>query len=284
MKRSIVLVVVFLTVGAFVNTNAQVFNRIIKREDMLNRKPVPLQGVREADVIWAKNVWRIVDLREKMNQPLYYPTKEIEGRINLVNLLLRGVEDGVLTAYDARTDDDFKVPITYEQVKERFGAASSVRQVRDFETGELEERVVEGQIRSEDVKQFMVKEIWYFDKQTSTLQVRVLGLCPIQEIYRDGEGEVEQQATQRRKVFWISYPEARELLARNSVFNPYNDAAALSFDDLFVKRIFHSYIVAESNTHNNRIVSEYLSGQDAMMESKRIEERIFNFEQDLWEY
>ena len=68
------------------------------------------------------------------------------------------------------------------------------------------------------------------------------------------------------------------------VLNQYNPALQMSFDDLFIKRFFDSYIVKEENVFNNRDVSAYLIGKEAMMESKRIENRIFNFEQDLWEY
>jgi hypothetical protein len=42
--------------------------------------------------------------------------------------------------------------------------------------------------------------------------------------------------------------------------------------------------VKESNVYNDRGISQYLSGRAAMEESKRIENEIFNFEQDLWEY
>lgn len=145
----------------------------------------------------------------------------------------------------------------------------------------MELRTIEGEIRLEEVKQFMIKEEWYFDKQNSRLQVRIVGICPIQEFYRE---EIEDSPVQRRRVFWIYYPEARELLAAHEVFNPYNDSRRMSFDDLFIKRYFNSYIVQESNVQNNRLISQYLQGKNAMLESKRIEEKIFNFEQDLWEY
>ena len=127
----------------------------------------------------------------------------------------------------------------------------------------------------------MIKEEWYFDKQSSSLNVRIVGICPIREFTRD----IDQAGqVQRTKVFWVYYPEARNLLATNKVLNPYNHAQSMSFDDLFIKRFFNSYIVKESNVYNNRDISAYLSGKDAMLESKRIENDIFNFEQDLWEY
>jgi len=284
MKKIFILfgIMIFVFVSFQKEADAQIVDGAYKREDLSKRKPVPLPYVREADVMWSKKIWRVIDLREKMNQILYFPTKETEGRFNLIGLLLRGIEDGQLTAYDARTDDEFKVPITFEQVKEMFGATSRTRQVRDGETGEMVNRLIEGEIRPEEVKQIMVKEEWYFDKQTSTLNVRIIGICPIQEYYRDED--INQTDVQRRQVFWVYYPEARDLMASNAVINPNNTARNMSFDDLFVKRYFNSYVVKESNTFNNRDISAYLSGRDAMLESKRIENEIFNFEQDLWEY
>lgn len=263
-------------------TKAQIIDGAFKRSDYNNRKPTPLPHIREADVMWSKKIWRIIDLREKMNQPFYYPTKEIEGRYNLVNLFLEGIKDGKLTAYDAKNDDEFKIPMTYEQVKNEFGATTRTKKVRNVDTGELVDRLVTGEIRSEEVKQFMVKEEWYFDKQTSSLNVRIIGICPIQEFYRDED--VNQESVQRRQVFWIYYPEARDLLAKNEVFNTMNTAKNLSFDDALLKRKFNSYIVKEENIYNNRDISQYLKGRNALLESKQIENSIFNYEQNLWEY
>lgn len=262
-------------------TEAQIINGAFKRSDPYQKKPMVIPMVREADVYWSQMIWRIIDVREKINQPLFYPTKPVDGLKSLTQLLLDGIDKGAITAYDARTDDDFKMPITMAEVKTAFGADTTIREVTNFDTGEKETRKVAGEIRPEDVKQFMVKEEWYFDKQNSRLQVRIVGICPIQEFFREGD---DNRAVQRRKAFWVYYPEARNLLAQNQVINLSNDARRMSFDDLFIKRYFNSYIVQESNVFNNRAINQYLSGKNAMLESKRVEDRIFNFEQDLWEY
>lgn len=284
MKKIFVFIgiVALLVVAIKQEAKAQIIDGAYKRTDLSNRKPTSLPFVREADVMWRKKVWRIIDLREKINQPMFFPTKDIDGRFNLVNLFIEGIKNGKLTAYDAKNDDEFKVPMTFEQVKESFGATTRTQMVRDVDTGELKPKVVTGEIRSEEVKQIMVKEEWYFDKQTSTMNVRVIGICPIQEFYR--EGDVNQESVQRRQVFWIYYPEAREIMASSEVFNPQNTARNSSFDDIFLKRRFNSYIVKEENIYNNRDISQYLSSKDAMLESKKIENSIFDYEQNLWEY
>lgn len=274
-------VVIFLLLIAGNKSDAQIVNGVVKRTDIIQKKPMPLPSVREADVFWSKKIWRIIDLREKMNLPLYYPTVEMEGRMNLISLLLNGIENGAITPYDASLDDDFKVPMSFEQVKASFGAEATVEEKIDFDTGERTQVTVQGEIRPTDIKQYLIKEEWYFDKQNSTLNVRILGICPIREFVRAGDASGQ---VQRQKLFWIYYPEARPLLSTNLVLNPYNSAQQVSFDDLFIKRTFNSYIVIQENVYNNRDISAYLTGKDAMLESKRIEDEIFNYEQDLWEY
>lgn len=283
MKKLIVClgVVSFIFLLAGKTTTAQIINGAYRPADISEKRPMPLPSVREADVFWSKKIWRIIDLREKMNLTLYYPTEEVDNRQNLIALLLDGIERKLITPFDARFDDDFKVPMTYEQVKESFGAETTTEEVIDFDTGERKEVAIEGDIRPGEIKQYMIKEEWYFDKQASSLNVRIIGICPIREFVRedDASGQV-----QRQKVFWVYYPEIRDLLAKKEVLNPYNMATSMSYDELFLKRFFNSYIVKESNVYNNRNISAYLSGKEAMLESKRIQREIFNFEQDLWEY
>lgn len=283
MKKLVAYLGVFVIILSISGNHsyAQIVNGAFKRTDIFQKKPMPLPAVREADIFWSQKIWRIIDLREKMNLPLYYPTVELDGRMNLISLLLSGIENGQLTPYDASLDDDFKVPMSFEQVKASFGAQATTEEKIDFDTGERTMVTIQGEIRANDIKQYLIKEEWYFDKQTSTLNVRIIGICPIREFVRPGDAPDQ---VQRQKLFWVYYPEARPLLSTNLVLNPYNSAQQVSFDDLFIKRTFNSYIVEEENVYNNRGISSYLMGKDAMLESKRIEDKIFNYEQDLWEY
>jgi gliding motility associated protien GldN len=284
MKKLLSILLVTL-IGASINNrlSAQDVDGIYTKTTAQQRKPAPLPGIREADVVWSKTVWRIIDLREKMNQQFYYPTNEIQGRTNLINLLLKGIKEQTITAFDASKDEtEYKVPLTYDQVKQEFGASTKVTQRRDFATGQMKDTTIQQEMRAQDVKQLMVKEIWYFDKQKSTLQVRISGICPIRVYFRDED--INQETVLRKKIFWVKYPEIRPLLAKNESLNFYNGARSFSFDDLFLTRRFDSYIVKEENTYNNRSIEQYAAGEYAAKESDRIKNSIFNYEQDLWEY
>lgn len=257
---------------------------VYKKAHIFNKKPIEYPTVREADIMWSKVVWRMIDLREKMNQPLFYPTKTIGDRTNLIELLLQSIQTGGLQAYSAPLDDpnEFKEPITYEQVIANFDAKDRTIGVLNVMTGLTDSTQIKGEMRTDEVLQVLVKEMWFFDRKRSVLDVRIIGICPIR-VYFEPE-DTNKENIQKKKLFWVKYPEARPFLAQKEVFNTFNDAEMRSFDEIFYKRFFHGFIVQESNVYNNRTVADYALGVESLQEAERIENMIFQFEHDLWEY
>ncbi|MFC2116211.1 gliding motility protein GldN, partial [Bacteroidota bacterium] len=140
-----------------------------------------------------------------------------------------------------------------------------------------------------DISRLMVKEKWFFDRRYSTLQVRIIGICPLKVSMREMEDAVtgEWRATGdivKEPMFWVYYPEIRYYLAKQEVYNPMNDAQRVSFDDLLNQRRFSSYIYQEANVQDNRFIADYAKGMDAMFEAERIKSELFEWEHDLWEY
>lgn len=252
------------------------FESIIKNEDNQEKAPIALPHVEPEDVFWCKTVWRELILREKMNLPLYYPTIPMDGRMSLIDVLMSGIEKSFKTAYE---DDELNTPLTFAEIKEKFGATSDTLKRPNEETGEMEEVIVAGEIHTDEVKRLRVKELWYVNKRTSRLEVRIIALCPIREYTKeDADGIL------KRELFWVDYGEFRDLLVKQRVYNFQNDALRLSLDDVFLKRYFSSRIIKETNPYDNRSIQSYATGMDAVLESDRIKDEIFNYEQDLWEY
>jgi len=110
------------------------------------------------------------------------------------------------------------------------------------------------------------------------MQVRILGIAPLLDVL-DDNGNFKYE----KPMFWVYYPEARQVLAREKVFTYGNDAAPITWEGLMEMRFFSSYIFKESNVHDRRL-SEYVQGVDLLMEADKIKQTIFNFEHDLWEY
>ncbi len=282
MKKIFLFIALVIGTSLGFNTlSAQVIDGAYAKKTMLNRKPAPLPNVRESDIIWSKTVWRIIDLREKANQHLYYPIREIQGRNNLFITLLKGIEAKRITAFDAQgSDSEFKEPISFNQVKQQFGDTVKTIKVADINSGADRDTTIRTDIPYNEIKQIEIKEFWYFDKQKSTLQVRILGLCPIR-VYKKDQND---SLFVRKRIFWVSYPEVRALLAKHEVVNEFNGSRSLSFDDVFLSRNFDAYIIKEENIYNNRSIDEYAAGDYAFKESERIKNSIFDYEQDLWEY
>ena len=257
---------------------------IYKRQQITEKKPIAYEPIREADIMWSKLVWRIIDLRQKMNEPLYFPTIPIGERMSLIDVLMEAVDNGELTAYKPSFDDsnEFKELMTYDQVLEEFDAQDKVETTTDPVTGEPFTIIVPGSIQTDEVLQILVKEMWFFDRKRSTMEVRIIGLCPIRVYYK--ADDLNQEDLQRKKLFWVKFPEARNILAKKEVFNSFNDAERRSYDEIFHKRFFDGFVVQESNVYNNRMIQEYSLGVETLLESDRVEDLIFRYEHDLWEY
>jgi len=243
---------------------------------------MPYQYVREADVMWSKIIWRRIELKEKKNHILYEPITPIGTKQSLIDVVLEGIEKKGLTAYKAKISDagsEFDIIMKEDEINTQMGASQEkllVQVLEGFDTVVVNQPYV-----SADITSYLVKELWFFDKQRSVLDVRIIGICPIREYFR--ETDPDHLDPQYKKLFWVYYPEVRPLLAKSPVYNAKTDVSNLTYDDIFQKRYFSSFVFMESNTYN-RIISEYESGLEALLEGERVKEKIFNFEQDLWEY
>lgn len=247
---------------------------VYERIHIPQKKPIPYVPIREADVMWSKDIWRTIDLREKMNQNLYYPVRPVGQRMSLFSLIMHGIKESNLHAYKDDPNKMFTTELlmSADEIIEKLGADTIYGDVIP---------------NNDEVKQILVKEKWFFDKQHSTMRVRIMGLAPIQ-VYNqqiiDASGNITVLPEVSRVVlFWIYFPEYRNLFAKYEVYNPNNDSQPTSFDDLFIQRRFASFISKESNVFDRSLV-DYITGDDVLYEAENIKMKIFNFEHDLWEY
>lgn len=260
------------------NVNGQnVLDGIYIKEHTPARKPIPYTHLREADVMWNKRIWRKIDLREKMNHPFYFPTNAIGDRRNLITVIRDAVLEGTITAYSSE-DDRFLKPMTKMEV-EAIGAGIDTIYIENDETGEQEMKIQKKEFNPDDIKEFRIKEDWFFDKQKSVMEVRIIGICPVKEKIDMSTGESKGS----EPMFWIYFPEARNVFANSEVFNRQNDSERRTYEDIFWKREFSSYISKESNVYD-RSIKDYVLNLDALLEAERIKESIFFVEHDLWEF
>ncbi|MDR9487663.1 gliding motility protein GldN [Salibacter sp.] len=247
-----------------------------------NREPIPYVHLREADLMWLKRVWRVVDMEEKMNQVFYYPKKPAQGRKSLMYVIKEAItESGNITAYEAydgtEKNDMFTIPMTPEKVNNDVLSNTTTEQ-KIGPDGETEDVETTTPIELSKITRFMIKEEVFFDKQRSVLEFRILGIAPMVPVL-NSKGELQSV----QEGFWIYFPEARRVFAQAEVYNRHNDVHRLTYDDIFMKRMFSSTIVKESNVYD-RSLDQYLSPLDALLEAEKIEDKIFKFEHDLWSF
>lgn len=279
-----------------------VLDGVYVQEHIPTKKVVSYPSLREADVMWSKRIWRTLDLREKLNHPLYYPLTPLTDRRSLWDVIRYGIEtEGSLTPYDISgatgkdLDGQFLFPITppngnikdssyVTAIKEKLYRISQVQKIDeegepmyDLETGDEIFTSSEDAITSKEIIKYYVKEDWFFDRQRSVMDVRIIGICPVIMEY-DDEGEVKGE----RMLFWLYFPECRYVFQNYFVYNRKNDAQRMSFDDLFWKRMFSSFIHKETNVYDREISEYEREGVKALLDSERIKDEMLKVEHDLW--
>ncbi len=249
---------------------AQPLGDITERRIIKERKVLKYPKQREADIFWEKRIWRVLDVREKMNHPFTYPNKPF------FSIMTQAAERGDITLYSPE-DDQFNYPLDTIALNNILFQVDTV-EITDPVTQVTRYQEIHNSLNWEDIKRYRIKEVWFFDEQTATLRVRILGIAPLIEVYDDNDN-----FRYEIPLFWAYYPELREILAREQVFNEGNDSSTISWEDHMEMRFFSSTIYKASNVHDRRL-EETLSGVDLLMEADKIKKEIFNFEHDLWSY
>jgi gliding motility associated protien GldN len=247
-----------------------------KKSNILNAKVTPYPNLRESDVAYAKRIWREIDVREKMN------TYMVSAKQRLIDVLMSAINAGELTAYDAtpneKSHDDpdgdaFTKPLTAVQAYNTL--VDSVGRIDIDKDGNKTVTKVPGEFKADSILKFRLKEDWVFDKQRSIFEPRIIGIAPMKK--------VKENNNEFQPAFWVYFPDARPILATKEVASSDNDNTGLSYDDIFMKRIFTSYIVKQSNDKNDRI-KDYMTGIDKLYEAERIKKSLMDWELNLWQY
>ena len=251
------------------------------KETNLTKRVIPYPHLREADVMYKRRIWQEIDLRQKFNHPFYFPLDPIQDRQNLFDVVREALlVEGSLVAYSAGPlgdDDEFTFPLSADSIRKILNPVTLVKEYDDF--GEVIGTIQQSnELSSDKITRYRLKEDWIWDRQRSERYVRILGIAPMMEDF-----DVDGNSVGFRPLFWLYYPECRYVFANSEVYNMFNDAQRRTYEDLFQKRYFSSYIVKEDNSFNRAIVS-YARGLDALAESERIQQELFNLEHDIWHY
>ncbi|MEK7255961.1 MAG: gliding motility protein GldN, partial [Bacteroidota bacterium] len=206
---------------------AQPLDDITFRSVVQDRRMLNYDVPQERDVFWQKTTWRVLDVREKMNLPFTYPEAPF------FDILTQAAQAGEITLYSAE-NDKFTQPLAPENLDGIMYRVDTIL-ITDPQTWEESIQIVRTSIFYEDIKRFRIKEMWYFDAETASLRVRILGIAPLKEKTTENGDVIGEMP-----LFWVHYPSAREVLTRHLVFNGGNEASRMTWEDLFEMRMFSS--------------------------------------------
>lgn len=260
----------------------------IEKNLVKDRTPLNYEHIREDDAIYREKVWREIDIREKMNLAFRYSADEDNGNQRFIAILLNTIKSGEVTAFDASIDDRFTTPMTLEQIGSKLAGGCDTIMVPDTEKdpdlskGIMKQSVVCEEFNMDDVTKFRIKEEWVFDKESSRMFVRILGIAPVKTFF----DKVTGKELGSSPIFWIYYPDMRPALAKFEVYNGKNFGARMSWEELFESRFFGSYIVKSTLDNPYDLYLKQYVKEDILrlLEGDNIKDRIFNYEQDLWAY
>jgi gliding motility associated protien GldN len=249
-----------------------------------DRTPLPYEHLRADDAVYRHKIWREIDTREKLNLPFRYSAKEDNGDQRFIMILLQAIQDSVVTVFDASVDDRFTTPMTKGKVAELLAGAEIDVPIYDKDGNLTGNKKMRNEINFDSIYKFHIKEEVVFDKESSRLFFRILGIAPVKKVI-NSQGQVLGET----EVFWVYYPDMRATFSKYEVYNGKNFGARMSWEELFESRMFYGRIIKSTiDNPYDKFISEYKGLSEntilQLLEGETIKEKIFNYEQDLWSY
>jgi gliding motility associated protien GldN len=256
----------------------------VERNLVKERTPLPYEHIREDDAVYRQRLWREIDVHEKMNLPFVYKADGDNGNQRFVIILLNAIKSGEVTAFDAM-DDRFTTPLPFTSIVRKLVGEPEVKQIPDWAkdpTGAtMKDTTIVNEFDPNAIEKFWIKEEVVFDKESSRLHTRILGIAPMLSV-KNQDGSFRYVTP----LFWVYYPDLRPMLAKFEAYNGKNYGARMSWEEIFESRMFASRIIKSTvENPNDLFIEGYVKDPILrLLEGDNIKEKIFNYEQDLWSY
>lgn len=261
-------------------------------------EPLKYGYIDDKDILKSMVVWEVIDLNDKINQPIY---QNSDGLVTQNKSLFQVLYDAIIAGKITEVYDDemFQTRLEPESIKNRVrfeslsdaGVEKINEQGKPLTEEQKKEYIDTYEVKSENVKLIKIKGMWYIDKRDSQMKYRLLGIAAMgQDPTTMGQvgpdGMPIAQDDSYIDLFWIFYPNAREVLANSVVYNNKNLSSDITFDDILNARRFSSIIYKSGTGLGNGVIADYIPNDaDAQLEeSERIKEQILQMENDMWNY
>lgn len=229
------------------------------------------------EVVWKRDIYRVLDLEKEKNASLYYPVQPIGDNVSLFTYLFRHLIAGSINAYEYNLDgyENF-TPENIANIRE---VLEHYDIVHEFQGADSTIVVNPADVPSNVVLSYYIKESYYYDQRTADFQQRVTAICPVMHSAGEYGGEVI-----KLPMFWLKYDEIAPLLAQQTVMSSsYNNVSTMSYDDYFTKHCYEGEIYKTVNMRNLAI-SQYCKDSTAVKkEQEKIEKQLTDVRKSIWE-
>ena len=226
---------------------------------------------------WMRIIYRQIDLMKEQNTPLYYPTRPMNGQMNLFSAIFQLLGENKIKAYeylDGYEEFNEDHLIKFKDLLDRFYIL--YEEVPGKSNTEPSFVINESDIPAADVKSYYVKEAWYFDQNNSAFDVKILAICPILTSTGD-MGETTMP------MFWLPYENIRPYISNTQIMtSSMNNAMTFTMDDYFRRRMFKGDIIKTQNLMNQPLQAYCPTPDSLKREQQRIEKQLTSFQESLW--
>lgn len=240
----------------------------------------PTQQKMPEDVVWRRDLYRLLDLTKDENGGLYYPVEPVGSQMNLFTYLFKLMLSGQITAYKYNLNgNESFTPDAKIKPLEFLDNYSIYYEKKD---GRL--KIDNSDIPSREVKSYYIKESSYYDQYTATYHTKVVALCPIMTREDDFGGQANTYP-----LFWVKYDDIAPFLSKQMIMTSnINNAATMSIDDYFVKNKYKGEIY-KTNNMLGQTLAQQVAGKDSVdqeqamkKEQAKIEAQMKTFEKNIW--
>ncbi|MFT3979864.1 MAG: gliding motility protein GldN [Ferruginibacter sp.] len=248
-----------------------------------DRAPLAYEHLRADDAVYRHKVWREIDAREKINLPFRNPADQDNGNQRFISILLQAIQDSAVTVF-SNVDDRFTTPMTTGEVARAVAGEEVDVPIFDENGNQTGIKKMRNEINLDSIYKFRIKEEVVFDKESSRLFWRILGIAPVKRIVTPQGLDIGET-----ELFWVYYPDMRATFAKYDVYNGKNFGSRMSWEELFESRMFYGRIIKSTiDNPYDQYIKNYKGLSEntilQLLEGENIKEKIFNYEQDLWSY
>lgn len=250
-----------------------------------------VRAIPNSDVMYRKSIWRVIDLREKQNKPMFANNHQI------TKIIIDAVKAGKLQPYRG---DSLAASFTMEEFNKKLLVPEAASGLSDEEKklgfeeestgggwgdepagGAKPAAAVAMEYFPKQLYQMEMKEDMVFDKKRSRMYHEIQSITLVVPASETAKGYDQPIATFK----WADLVKVfRDSPEQAIWFNGSNTAQHKNLADAFDLWLFSSYISKVSNPDDKTLADIYGGDQQGIMAAQQVAGEMIEYEYNLWSF